>query len=48
MIEIILATGLGVVAYLLTEDGICGKHGAEKCKGFFPAPVHVARRRATR
>jgi hypothetical protein len=38
MIEIILATGLGVVAYLLTEDGICGKHGAEKCKGFFLPP----------
>ena len=38
MIEIVLATGLGVVAYLLTEDGICGKHGAEKCKGFFLPP----------
>ena len=38
MIEIILATGLGVVAYLLTEDGICGKHGAVKCKGFFLPP----------
>ena len=38
MIEIILATGLGVVAFLLTEDGICGKHGAEKCKGFFLPP----------
>ena len=38
MIEIILATGLGVVAFLLTEDGICGKHGAKKCKGFFLPP----------
>ena len=35
MIEIILATGLGVVAYLLTEDGICD---AKKCKGFFLPP----------
>ena len=38
MIEIFLATCLGVVAYLLTEDGICGKHGAVKCKGFFLPP----------
>ena len=36
MIEIFLATCLGVVAYLLTEDGLCD---AKKCKGFFlPRP----------
>ena len=47
MIEIFLATCLGVVAYLLTEDGICGKHGAVKCKGFScPRPRRA--RRATR
>ena len=35
MIEIFLATCLGVVAYLLTEDGLCD---AKKCKGFFLPP----------